>query len=77
MNKFIKLSNTIINTSKITKVISYPNNYSIHMVNNNCNGIFFYLFGTIDSRPNTIEIYKDTTPKDYEIVKKWIDSIED
>jgi hypothetical protein len=75
MTRFIRLTNLIVNTSKIVTVDILPTKYVIHMNNQHFHGWILFSSGNIVSTPNTVEICENEKPNDYEIVKKWIDSI--
>ena len=76
MRQFIKLSNVVINTSKIIKIKTFPNQYYIHMSETNFNGHFYMFFGQITSLDNYICIRKDDNTEDFNIISKWISNID-
>lgn len=76
MNRFIKLTNRVINTSKLVKIENYDNKYSMYFCNNNISGYFIVSIGNLFTSDNTIVICKEKTPVDYQIVEDWIKSIE-
>ncbi len=75
MTRFIKLSNMIINTSKIIRIDTKPNVYSMYMVNNYLNGFHILSFGSISGGEDTIHICEKENPADYKIVETWINQI--
>ena len=75
MTRFIRLTNLIVNTSKIVTVDILPTKYVMHMNNHDFNGWILFSSGSVESKPNTVEICETKHPNDYEIVKKWIDNI--
>ena len=75
MTKFLKLTHTIINTSKIIAIDILPTKYTIFMSNNHLEGFFFLSSGSIESSSNKIEIYNNQDLIDYQIVKEWINQI--
>ena len=75
MSQFIKLTNIVINTTKIIKINTYQNKYHICMNNNILDGYLFISFGSIYTTDNIIEICKNKDPLDYQIITKWINSI--
>ena len=58
MSKFIKISNFIINTSKIVKIDISQNIYHIHLLNFNFNGFILLSSGGFNSTNNIIKICK-------------------
>ncbi len=75
MSKFLKLSNTIINTHFIREIRIYQSQIYIGYNNNSINGFNFFSFGLIKSNDDGFTIFKENAPHDYDIVKKWIDTI--
>ena len=69
---FIKLSNTIINSSKITSVRMFSNKYYINVLHTSVNGIYFGFFGNICSSENRFEVCKEKNKDDYTIMTNWI-----
>lgn len=79
MSRFIKLSNTIINVSNISKIKSYTKpsaQHHIEFINDNFNGFTIFGWGIWRSNPESIIIFKDNEPEDYKIISEWIDKIE-
>ena len=75
MSQFIKLTSIIINKNLITSVFIKQNKYHIYTVENNINGFMFFASGVVDSTPEKIVISEETSPEDYKIISKWIDTI--
>lgn len=73
MSRFLKLSNLVINTSKIIYVRKYETVYHIHMDNLDFRGFYFYIFGSISTTDNLITVCQKEKPDDYNIVSKWIE----
>jgi hypothetical protein len=69
---FIKLSNTIINSSKITSVRIFNNKYYINVLHTSINGVHFGVFGNISSSGNMFEVCKEKDKDDYTIITNWI-----
>ncbi len=69
---FIKLSNTIINSSKITSVRMFNNKYYINVLHTSVNGLYFGFFGNIGSSENRFEVCKEKDKDDYTIMTNWI-----
>jgi hypothetical protein len=76
MRHFLRLSNLVINTSKIVKIKTFPNQYHIYLNETNFSGHFYIFFGNIASHDNCISIYKDNNIEDFNIVSKWISNID-
>ena len=75
MNKFLKLSNLIINTSKIIYIDILPSKYMLRLSCQKINGDYFLGQGRIDTMHKDIIVCSNDDPQDYEIVKKWIEQI--
>jgi hypothetical protein len=76
MRQFIKLSNQIINTSKIIKIKFFPNQYNIHMSTTDIGGYFYICVGNFSSYESYINIFKDDNIEDFNIISKWISNID-
>lgn len=72
MTRFIRLSNIIINTSKIVQIHTSPQRYTIYMCNNHVSGYVIGPVGMINTQDNTIQIWKDKNETDYKIITDWI-----
>ena len=75
MNRFIRLSNIVVNTSKNVKIDCYTNKFFLYMANNDVYGTMLFSCGDISSRPNYIEVCKEKQPQDYDKVFHWIERI--
>ena len=73
MPRFIRFSNIIVNTAKISTIDILPTKYTIFINNHHLNGWFFVFSGTVESTDNKIEICKNKHPLDYKIMEEWID----
>jgi hypothetical protein len=69
---FIKLSNLVINTSKITSIRISNNKYYINVLHTEINGSYLWLFGMINSSENRFEVCKEKNKDDYTIITNWI-----
>jgi len=73
---FIKLSNTLINTTRISTIRITDNKYYINLLNIDINGIFFAGFGggfgNITSGNNIVTVCKEKNSADYTIITNWI-----
>ena len=76
MSKFIRLTNFLLNTNYIHKIVIKPNKYHIHIVNKQIYGhnwaIAGFGFGNISSYNYEIEVCKMTHSIDYITVSDWI-----
>ena len=77
MSKFIKLTNILLNTNHIHKIVIDPRKYHIHMVSKNIDANFNWHigimgFGKICSNPEIFEVCEIKHTKDYKIVSDWI-----
>ena len=75
MSHFIKFSNLIINTSKITKIEKINNTYCIHIVNNTIDGFFIFTSGYINSYNEKITVCEVNHHNDYKILTDWLDKV--
>ena len=75
MSRFIRLTNMVINTSKLVKIEKYDNKYSMYFCNNNISGYFIVSIGNLFTSDNTIVICKEKSPVDYKIVEDWINEM--
>lgn len=73
MTRFLKLTNSLINISKIKKIVTYENSHYLYYNSNEISGFFLITIGTLRSNEDFTAIYKDTDPKDYQIVSEWIE----
>jgi hypothetical protein len=80
MSKFIKLSNIILNTNNIDKIVIQSNKYVIHIISKKFDGFNWYIgsfgIGSISSHTYEIEVCKTNHPIDYKIVTVWIHKID-
>ena len=76
MLKFLKLTNFLLNTNDIHKIVIKPNKYHIHIVSKKIDGfnwgIYGFGIGHISSYTSEIEICKKNHSTDYKIVTNWI-----
>ena len=75
MSRFIKLTNVLINTSKITIIENTGTTYYVKTCGPGLtSGFSIFGFGLIDTSDsiNYIEICKDKHPIDYQIMEKWV-----
>ena len=77
MSKFLKLTNFLINTNDIHKIVIQPNKYYIHIVSKKIDGFNWSIggfgLGNISSYTSEIEVCETTHSTDYKIVTDWID----
>jgi len=78
MSRFLKLTNTIINTSKIIKIDRTENSYYINMgpIMEASYFSFIYNFGSLKNNEWNIIIHKSHEPDDFNAVSKWIDNLD-
>lgn len=76
MSKFIKLTNFLVNTNDIHKIVIQPNKYFIHIVGKKIDGFSWstgwFGFGKISSYTYEIEVCETKDLIDYKIVSDWI-----
>lgn len=81
MSKFLKLTNFLLNTNDIHKIVIHPNKYYIHIVSKEIDGFNLgggfgvgnISFGNISSYTCKIEVCETNNSNDYKIVSDWID----
>ena len=80
MSKFIKLTNCLLNTNHIHKIVIQPNKYYIHFVSKKIDGWNWSIAGSgvgyISSHTSEIEVCETKHSNDYKIVSDWIRKIE-
>ena len=78
MSKFIKLTNFLLNTNDIHKIVIQPNKYYIHIVGKKIDGFNWGIgwFGNISSYTSEIEVCETKHLIDYKIVSGWISKTE-
>lgn len=69
---FLKLSNIIINTSKITSIQYSPTKYLVNLTSTHINGVILFGSGSISTEDGYLTICKEKTPEDFEVFTKWI-----
>ena len=78
MSKFIKLTNILLNTNNINKILIKPNKYFIYIMNNEINGFMWivgrFWLGNISTynTSSEIEVCETKHPIDYKIVSERI-----
>ena len=77
MSKFIKLTNFLLNTNDIHKIVIQPNKYCFHIVSKKMDGfnwgIGCFGLGNISSYTYEFEVCETKHSTDYKIVTDWID----
>jgi hypothetical protein len=77
MSKFLKLTNFLLNTNDIHKIVIHPNKYCIHIVSKKIDGFNWgvggFGLGSIYSYTSEIEVCETKHSTDYKIVTDWID----
>ena len=73
MSRFIKLTNFLLNTNDIHKIVIQPNKYYIHIVSKKIEGFNWgFGIGSISSFTSEIEVCETKNSIDYKIVSNWI-----
>ena len=78
MSRFIKLTNILINSSKIIFIENTGTTYYVKTGGYGLtHGLSVFGFGFIGSSDsiNSIEICKDKHPIDYQIIEKWVNNL--
>jgi hypothetical protein len=78
MSKFLKLTNFLINTNDIHKIVIQPNKYCIHIVSKKMDGFAWGIggfgLGNISSYTSEIEVCETKHSSDYKKISDWIDN---
>jgi len=73
----MKLTNFLLNTNDIHRIVIHPNKYYIHVVGKKIEGfnwgIGVFGLGNITSYTSEIEVCETKHATDYKIVTDWID----
>ena len=81
MSRFLKLTNRIINIKYINQIYSYDKSFEIMINTNNLSGINIFGLGSIRWQDDSIYIREDSEKesdrKDYQIIKEWIEKMND
>ena len=77
---YLQLTNFLLNTNDIHKIVINPNKYIIHVASKDFDGIFCNIsiiggLGHISSYTFQIEVCEHKHPTDYKIVSEWINKI--
>jgi hypothetical protein len=75
MSRFIKLTNLVVNTSKIIKIKTLPDIHYMYLSNTRFDGFFLFSSGSIDTKDDIVEVCKNKNPIDYHLVSEWIKQI--
>lgn len=75
MENFIKLSNVVLNKLHIIRITIEPNKYIIYLSQVLYYGTFFSSSGSIYNQELKVEIDNIKNIKDFEIIKKFIETI--
>ena len=77
MSKFIKLTNLVLNTNDIHRIVISPNKYLIHVASKKVDGFFWgvgvFGLGNFHSYTSEIEVCEVKHSIDYKLVSDWID----
>lgn len=76
MSSFLKLTSSIINTKYITKITISESEYFINMFRDDMSGFLFGGSGFVSSTSHSITVCQKKNLNDYNIVKKWIDKLD-
>ena len=81
MSRFLKLTNIMVNTNIISKIMIAPNKYTIHIMGKSSDGFMWLIcgfgIGTVSSYNSEIEVCETKHSTDYKIVSEWIDKQND
>ena len=80
MSRFLKLTNMVINTSRISSIYvnkeSVPKKIIINLVQEDFSGLLLAGSGFISGNNNNIKLCEQDSPLDFIIVNNWIDKLE-
>ncbi len=78
MSKFLKLTNFVLNSNDIHKIVITPNKYCIHVAGKQLNGFLWIIggfgFGSATSHTSEIHVCEKEHSTDYKIVTDWINA---
>ncbi len=76
MSKFLKLTNFILNTNDVHKIVISPGKYCIHVAGKQIEGFNWGIggfgFGSLSSGAWVIDVCETKHATDYKIVSDWI-----
>lgn len=75
MTRFIKLTNMILNTRHINKIVIKHEKFYIHLINYKLDGTMILGSGSLDSEEDEIKICAKKDPIDYKLIAQWITKI--
>jgi hypothetical protein len=75
MNRFIKLSQCVLNTNHISHIVIKPSNFQIKMNIYDMNGQLIFGSSGVSTVPCILDIDEKTNPTDYQTIEKWIRQI--
>ena len=76
MSRFLKLTQLIINTSKIGTIEKKQNKYYVNLLDGSIlSGFSLFGSGTLKTEYCTIEICKEKHSIDYRIMEKWVSNL--
>ncbi len=76
MSRFLKLTQLVINTTKIGTIEKKQNKYYVHLLEgSSLSGFLFFGSGIFETKYCTIEICKDIHSIDYQIMEKWVNNL--
>ncbi len=73
--RVLKLSNLVINVGSIKYIDIKPGAFYVYMGLQEISGSFLFGSGGLEPNEKCLDIKKETNPKDFEIVQKWLDSL--
>jgi len=77
MSKFLKLTNFLLNTNDIHKIVIHPTKYSFQIVSKKMDGCSWAMagfgIGYISSYTYEFDVCEKNHSTDYKIVSEWID----
>jgi hypothetical protein len=76
MSRFLKLTQLVINTSKIGTIEKKQNKYYVNLLEGtSLSGFLFFGSGILETKYCTIEICKEQHSIDYQIMEKWVNNL--
>lgn len=75
MSRFLRLTDCILNTHHISRILILPNKYKILLTNHGTDGFLIGGSGVCKGAMDTLMICGEKQPTDYKHVSDWIHSL--
>lgn len=75
MNRYLKLSEQILNTRYIQRIVVKPQVYHLYTHTYDADGYTIMGTGAFSTKNNRIDICEERHPHDYKVVSEWIKTL--